>query len=151
MHITRPQSIVEGRQYQAGGGSLVGAPADNLVGEGIADTDGTAYAWGSNSYGQLGAGTAAKRSSTPVKVALPAGITATAIAGGGLHSLALGTDGAIYAWGYNKNGQLGDGSITNRSTPVKVTLPAGVTSTAIAAGSGYSLAAVTMSNTTPSH
>ena len=36
------------------------------------------------------------------------------------HSLAIGTDGTLSAWGFNRDGQLGDGTTTNRSTPVKI-------------------------------
>lgn len=42
------------------------------------------------------------------------------IAGGYVHSLALSGDGAVWAWGRNLNGQLGDGTTNNRSTPVAV-------------------------------
>ena len=55
-----------------------------------------------------------------------------AIAGGGYHSLALKSDGTVWAWGYNGYGQLGDGSTTNRLTPVPVSGLTGVV--AIAGG-----------------
>ena len=41
---------------------------------------------------------------------------------GANHSLGLTYDGAVFAWGYNSNGQLGDGTTTPRTTPVKVTV-----------------------------
>jgi alpha-tubulin suppressor-like RCC1 family protein len=56
-----------------------------------------------------------------------------AIACGQRHSLAVRKDGTVWAWGKNVDGQLGDGSITQRTTPVQVSLPAGVTPTAVAA------------------
>jgi alpha-tubulin suppressor-like RCC1 family protein len=104
-------------------------------------SDGSVYAWGNNVSGQLGNGTTVT-SATPIKVKLPAGVTATAIAAGDSHSLAVGSDGLLYAWGANGSEQLGDValSLTNRSTPVRVFLPAGVTATAIAAGMSHSLA-----------
>jgi len=43
-----------------------------------------------------------------------------AIAGGGDHTIALKTDGTVWAWGSNWTGQLGDGTITRRSSPVQV-------------------------------
>jgi alpha-tubulin suppressor-like RCC1 family protein len=62
----------------------------------------------------------------------------TAIATGSLHSLALLSDSSVWAWGSNANGQLGDGTNTNRSTAVAVTgLPA---IASISAGSLHSLA-----------
>jgi alpha-tubulin suppressor-like RCC1 family protein len=102
-------------------------------------SDGKLYAWGSNIYGQLGNGTTTD-SSTPVVVNLPAGVTPTAIAAAYYHSLAIGSDGKLYAWGYNADGQLGNGTTTGSSTPVVVNLPAGVTPTAITKGYYHSLA-----------
>jgi alpha-tubulin suppressor-like RCC1 family protein len=40
-----------------------------------------------------------------------------AVAAGGWHTLALKTDGSLWAWGYNGGGQLGDGTTTDRSSP----------------------------------
>ncbi|WP_422614017.1 RCC1 domain-containing protein, partial [Bifidobacterium indicum] len=64
----------------------------------------------------------------------------TAISAGYRHSLALTGDGTAYAWGYNDSGQLGDGTTTDRTTPVKAATPAGVAFTAISAGYNHSLA-----------
>ncbi|WP_018220297.1 RCC1 domain-containing protein [Salinispora pacifica] len=100
---------------------------------------GTILAWGSNFGGQLGDGTIIDRS-TPVDVNLPVGVTITAIAAHGDHSLALTSTGAVLAWGVNSSGQLGDGTTTNRTTPVAVSLPVGAEVTAIAGGSDHSLA-----------
>ena len=55
-----------------------------------------------------------------------------------VHSLALKSDGTVWAWGYNNYGQLGDGTTTDRHTPVSVSGLTGVT--AIAGGYGHSLA-----------
>ncbi|WP_018801849.1 Ig-like domain repeat protein [Salinispora arenicola] len=99
----------------------------------------TALAWGDNASGQLGDGSTAD-SSMPVAVSLPAGVTVTAVAGGSTHNLALTSAGAVLAWGSNSSGQLGDGTTTNRRTPVAVSLPSGVTVTAVAAGAAFSLA-----------
>ncbi|WP_018908983.1 Ig-like domain repeat protein [Salinispora arenicola] len=100
---------------------------------------GTVLAWGKNNEGQLGDGTNAN-STTPVDVDLPPGTTVTAIAGGGSNSLALTSAGTVLAWGLNSSGQLGDGTTTDRSTPVDVNLPPGTTVTAIAGGDPNSLA-----------
>ncbi|MHB8337062.1 MAG: RCC1 domain-containing protein, partial [Ignavibacteriaceae bacterium] len=103
--------------------------------------DGNLYAWGDNAYGQLGIGNMTQQN-TPVKVPLPSGVTSwTAMAGGWFHSLAIGSDGNLYTWGYNAYGQLGIGNTTQQNTPVKVPLPSGVTSwMKLTAGSSHSLA-----------
>jgi alpha-tubulin suppressor-like RCC1 family protein/V8-like Glu-specific endopeptidase len=87
--------------------------------------DGRVWAWGANDSGQLGAGNSATASSTvPVGVVDPlaaAGLlSASEIAAGARHSLAVRVDGSVRAWGDNSEGQLGDGTTTNRdvATPV---------------------------------
>ncbi len=85
-------------------------------------SDGNLYAWGDNGYGELGNGTTTS-STTPVEVHMPAGILATQIAAGLLDSLAIGSDGKVYAWGDNGYNELGDGNSTDSSVPVKVSLP----------------------------
>ena len=97
------------------------------------------YSWGYNLNGQLGNGTTTN-SGIPVKVSLPAGVTATKAAAGSAFSLAVGSDGKLYAWGVNLNGELGNGTVTSSSTPVVVSLPAGVTATAVSAGDAHSVA-----------
>lgn len=108
--------------------------------------------WGDNGDGQLGDGTTTD-SSTPVAVQLPAGVKATAIAGGGQHMCAVTSAGGVECWGYNEWGQLGDGTDSGPQTckehscstvPVAVQLPEGVTATAIASG-GYHTCVVTSS------
>ena len=91
---------------------------------------GTVFAWGNNSNGQLGDNSTTDRS-TPVcvlKGAYP-GTTylgdstshkIVAIAGGGLHALALSSRGHVYSWGRNAEGALGDNTNTSRHTPVRV-------------------------------
>ncbi|WP_018908378.1 Ig-like domain repeat protein [Salinispora arenicola] len=108
---------------------------------------GTMLAWGGNGSGQLGDGSTTS-SSTPVAVDLPAGTTVTAVAGGAGHSLALTSTGTMLAWGFNTSGQLGDGTTSNRSTPIATDLPADTTITAIAGGSFHSLAVVPSTSTT---
>lgn len=78
---------------------------------------GSVWCWGSNSYGQLGDGTAITRSS-PVKVY---GIEdAVAISTGYAHSCAVLKAGDMRCWGWNEWGQLGDGTTTSSTTPVVV-------------------------------
>jgi alpha-tubulin suppressor-like RCC1 family protein len=106
---------------------------------------GGVLAWGLNDEGQLGNASTGS-SDVPVNVSLPAGTTVTAVASGALHSLALTSTGAVLAWGYNADGELGDGSTTNSDVPVNVKLPAGTKVTAIAAG-GYDSLALTSTGT----
>ena len=74
--------------------------------------------WGIHDSGQLGDGTTTGNSATPVDVS---GITtATSIALGYGHSCALLSGGTIKCWGFNKRGQLGDGTTTDSATPVDV-------------------------------
>lgn len=74
--------------------------------------DGQVYAWGDNSYGQLGTGTAgvAYSSAVPVPVKMTgalAGLTVVSVAAGERHVIALTSTGRVFAWGSNFNGQLG--------------------------------------------
>ena len=62
----------------------------------------------------------------------------TALSAGIEHSLALRSDGTVWAWGGNAHGQLGDGTTTQRTTPVQVSGLTGIT--AIATGGGHGLA-----------
>jgi alpha-tubulin suppressor-like RCC1 family protein len=100
-------------------------------------TAGGVKCWGSNLRGQLGDGTTSERL-TPVHVSgLSSGVIA--IAAGVAYSCALTNAGAVKCWGYNEYGQLGDGTTSQRSTPVDVSgLGGGVA--AIATGGGHSCA-----------
>jgi alpha-tubulin suppressor-like RCC1 family protein len=89
--------------------------------------------WGYNRRGQLGDGSE-QNADLPVEVKLPRGIKITAVRAGCSDSLALASDGRVYAWGDNSYGQLGDGTTNARTIPVRVELPKGVTVTAIRAG-----------------
>jgi len=86
--------------------------------------DGTVQCWGLNSnYGQLGNGTDIP-SNIPVYVTGIDGFTeettATKVAIGAEHACAIMGNGSVNCWGRNDSGQLGDGSITHRDTPVPV-------------------------------
>jgi alpha-tubulin suppressor-like RCC1 family protein len=88
-------------------------------------SDGTVWAWGLNTSGQLGNGSKTSRN-TPVQVQ---GITnAVAVAAGADHSVALLADGRVLTWGEAGRGQLGNGSTLDRTSPVTVAgLPGNVT------------------------
>ena len=96
-------------------------------------TEGKAYCWGWNQYGQLGNNSTAN-SSTPVAVQMPAGVSFQSIAAGNIHTCALTTTGQAYCWGYGGSGQLGNNSTAISRIPVAVQMPAGVSFQFIAAG-----------------
>ena len=99
---------------------------------------GTVECWGDNTYGELGNGTTSSvPSSTPVAVGGLSGATAITAAGG-YHTCALLAGGTVECWGYNADGELGNGTITDSGTPVPVSGLSGAT--AIAAGADHTCA-----------
>ncbi|WP_350356638.1 T9SS type A sorting domain-containing protein [Hymenobacter canadensis] len=111
-------------------------------------TDGKLWMWGRNNAGQLGNGSTAAQSSTPVVVVTPStaltGTTWKQVAAGTFHTVALRSDGTLWAWGDNSSGQLGDGSTTSQRIPVFVPTPvgaqAGTSWTQVVAGYAHTLA-----------
>lgn len=101
----------------------------------VVDANGTVWAWGDNSYGQLGDGTTTA-SYTPVRVDDISNVIA--VAAGSNHSVALTSDGQVYTWGTNSNGELGNGTYEGSNSPVLVDDISGIA--AIAAGSNHTLA-----------
>ena len=78
--------------------------------------NGEAWAFGLNTSGQLGIGTA-DNSLLPKKVKIENSVK---IVSGAYHVAALKPDGTVWAWGWNAYGQLSDGSTTNRTSPIQV-------------------------------
>jgi alpha-tubulin suppressor-like RCC1 family protein len=99
--------------------AVAGGASHNIV---LKD-DGTVWAWGTNGNGQLGDNTTTNKLS-PIQVhgtnniGYLTGIAA--VAAGDTHSVVLGANMKVYAWGYNNKGQVGDASTTTRKTPVVV-------------------------------
>jgi alpha-tubulin suppressor-like RCC1 family protein len=125
-----------------GGGSITG----RAVAAGDAHTcavrsDSTAACWGAGGTGQLGDGTVTTARLTPAAVRTPGSsplANVLAVAAGGQHTCALVADGTVRCWGDNGQGQLGDGTTTQRNTPVTVQ---GLTNAvAVATGSRHSCA-----------
>jgi len=94
----------------------------------ILKDDGTVWQWGH--YQQL----------TPLQI--PGLDRVTGIAAGNGFNVVLKSDGTVWTWGYNFTGELGDGTTTTRSTPVKVSGLTGVTAIAIAKSNDFGVPAV---------
>jgi alpha-tubulin suppressor-like RCC1 family protein len=82
------------------------------------DTTGKLWAWGSNSSGQLGNNTSGGTVNAPAQITTDTDWTL--ISAGGAHSLAVRSNGTLWAWGANSDGQLGDGSGLDQSIPTAV-------------------------------
>jgi uncharacterized repeat protein (TIGR01451 family) len=107
-------------------------------------SDGSVWAWGRNGNGELGLGGAQGIPATvnvPTQVVgLGPGSGVIAIAAGGVHSMALKSDGTVLTWGLNVVGELGAGLISNQTSPVQVTgFGPGSGALAIAAGASHNL------------
>ena len=89
--------------------------------------------WGANGAGQLGDGTTTERLTPADVVGLTGGVLA--IATGGSHTCALDSGGGVECWGFNFDGQLGDGTTANRNAPTEV---GGLSSGVLAIASGES-------------
>jgi alpha-tubulin suppressor-like RCC1 family protein len=124
--VTVVGGITNWSQLSAGGAHILGLTST-----------GTVYAWGGNNAGQLGTG---NTTSTSSPVTVLGGITNwSQVSAGGSHSLGLTSTGIAYAWGSNDGGALGDGTATNRSSPV--TVVGGITNwTQLSASDNISLA-----------
>ena len=102
-------------------------------------TTGAVQCWGYNGYGQLGDGTTTSRL-VPTNVS---GLNSNAvnIATTGYHTCTIMRSGGVKCWGYNADGQLGNGTKTSSLTPVDVVglgAPAAETATALRLGSYHS-------------
>jgi len=103
------------------------------------DAEPGVWCWGANESGQLGDGTTTA-SNVPVRVTLPAGTDPNDVSAGRAHACVVDRARAVWCWGANGQGQLGNGTTTNSATPVRVP---GVAATLVAAGADHSCASTT--------
>jgi alpha-tubulin suppressor-like RCC1 family protein len=103
-------------------------------------SDGTVYTWGRNSHGQLGQGSFSPSLSTSPLAVSGLGVVSK-ISAGWNHNLVISNTG-VYGWGNNQSGQLGDNTLTIRTSPVSVLVSAPLVD--IDGGPTYSLAVTTL-------
>ncbi|MBI0071909.1 MULTISPECIES: InlB B-repeat-containing protein [Bifidobacterium] len=107
-------------------------------------SDGIMYSWGDNSSGQLGRDTTGKGgdSTYPNPVPLPKGVKITQVTAGGKASLALASDGSVYSWGDNSNGQLGrtPNASEPANQPYRMNTADGMSFSQVSAGYRHTLA-----------
>ena len=96
-------------------------------------TDGTLWLWGSGTFGQLGNGTTTSKSS-PVQT-ISGGTNWKQVVSSSYLNAAIKTDGTLWTWGANSDGQLGDGTTTSKSSPVQ-TISTGTNWKQVSAGVG---------------
>ncbi len=107
----------------------------------MTQTQGSIYSWGRNYEGQLGDGTTMSTSAASGShTAVPAvgNHQFISVVGGKRHSLGLKADGSIWSYGDNSYGQLGDGSLIGKSSPISV--PTNTKFVEIAPASDHNLA-----------
>jgi len=80
--------------------------------------NGKLYGWGWDAYGQLGDGDKTPNKTLPIQIGSDSNWVNVSV--GNVHSLALKSDGTLWAWGRNNFGQLGDGSKTDHLFPVEI-------------------------------
>ena len=80
--------------------------------------DGTLWVWGDNASGQLGQGTTGGSQLTPLQVGVATDWSAVAC--GNSFVIAQKSNGTLWSWGANSNGQLGDGTTITRSSPAQI-------------------------------
>jgi len=115
---TTTERLTPVRVHRLSNATQVGAGNDHSC---AVLTDGRVKCWGWNNLGQLGIGKTSGHRTRPVWVDRLQNVSQIAV--GGLHSCAALTSGRVKCWGWNGNGQLGDGTTINRRSPVRVLFP----------------------------
>ena len=81
-------------------------------------TDGTLWTWGNNQFGARGTSSHGTHISSPIQIG--SGTDWSSVSMGKQGGAAIKTDGTLYVWGLNDNGQVGDNSKVNRSSPTQI-------------------------------
>ncbi len=102
------------------------------------------FCWGANGNGQVGDGTTSSRH-TQTEIPVPPSASWKAVSAGDHHTCARASDASLFCWGSNSDGQVGDGTTTQRTSPVKVGV--GHTWAAVSAGSIHTCARRDTTNT----
>ena len=108
-------------QTISGGNNWKKISAGNTF-SGAIKTDGTLWLWGYNEHGRLGDNTITSRSSPVQTVSGGTNwrqLTVNGVTISGASAFGIKTDGTLWSWGENSSGQLGDNTVTNRSSPVQ--------------------------------
>lgn len=109
LHPTLVPTVKKAVQVAAGNGSSAALTAEGRV-----------YTWGYGEYGQLGCGNAEIANATPTQTSRMGSGSVDSIACGAYHTLCVNHNGDLYAWGRNRDGQLGTGKTENSATPTRV-------------------------------
>lgn len=119
-NITTPISVVQGAIPDLSGFTAITSGSDHVC---VAKND-TAYCWGLGNQGQLGNGLTTTSNGSPVAVnnTLFQG-RAISVIDAGMNATCLIASGNLYCFGQNTSGRLGDGTTTNRLSPVLIPLP----------------------------
>jgi len=97
--------------YGGGSGAISAGHSSSFV----IQSDGSLWAWGDNSAGQLGDGTTVNRYA-PVKII----DDVVAVSSGVSHTMAIRNDGSLWGWGSNNRGELGDGTTERQFAPIRI-------------------------------
>jgi alpha-tubulin suppressor-like RCC1 family protein len=120
------ESVTEPLPRQASGLPNIVSIGAGDAGSFAVASDGSAWGWGQNQFGQLGIGTASQAQTTPAQVVSLSGVAQ--VDGGEWHTLFRLADRSVYATGDNRYGQLGEGwnlvGGSDTATPVRSSVPA---------------------------
>ncbi len=105
------------------------------------DSSGQVWMWGHIFRDELQEPGIVTEWRSPVRITSSGMTHVVAVAAGHAHSVALDAEGHVWAWGFNADSQLGDGTTTRGSTPIPVSTSSGLThAVAVAAGGAHSVA-----------